>query len=77
MDTKALRISSIALGDPRLAVINGKLVGEGEALSLKVGDSTVTLHVVKIGEGEVTLTDGSRQFEIEMAPEAARRAGKP
>ena len=76
VDPKLLRISAIALGRPRLAVINGRPLAEKDALTVKVGSASVTLHVVRIDEGAVDLTDGSREFTVRMAPEALTHIGK-
>src|SRR5438270_4399076 len=53
-----LRVSAIALGHPRLAVINGKTVTEGDNVTLQVPNSPVALilRVQKIGDGAITLT---------------------
>jgi hypothetical protein len=57
-----LRVTAIALGHPRLAVINGKEVTEGDSVTVRAanGGIEVTLRVVKIGDGSIQLTDGSQ-----------------
>ena len=57
-----LRVTAIALGHPRLAVINGQEVAEGDSVTVKAygGAVTVTLKVAKIAEGRIELTDGTQ-----------------
>lgn len=57
-----LRVTAIALGHPRLAVVNGQEVAEGDSLTVKAygGAVTVTLKVAKISEGKIELTDGTQ-----------------
>ena len=58
----ALRVTAISLGHPRIAIINGKEVTEGESITVERPNAgiSVTLKVVKIGDGQIELTDGSR-----------------
>ena len=57
-----LRVTAIALGHPRLAIINGKEVTEGDSLTLNSPDGSisVTLRIVNIVEGRIELTDGTQ-----------------
>ena len=57
-----LRVTAIALGHPRLAIINGKEVTEGDSLTLSSPDQsiTVSLRIVNIAEGRIELTDGTQ-----------------
>ena len=50
-----VRVSAIALGHPRLAVINGKTVTEGDSITLQVPNATLALilRVAKIGDGSI------------------------
>jgi hypothetical protein len=65
-----LRVTAIALGHPRLAVINGKEMTEGDTLTVRApnGGIEVTLRVVKIGDGSIQLTDGSQIVTTRMSP---------
>lgn len=74
IEATSLRINSIALGDPRLAVINGRELAEGDALTLQIGGANVVLHVVKIDEGAVSFSQGSSVFAVKMAPEELHRS---
>jgi hypothetical protein len=55
-------VSAIALGHPRLAVINGRSVAEGDSITVHTPSHAVavTLRVVKIADGRISLTDGTQ-----------------
>jgi hypothetical protein len=57
-----IHVSAISLGEPRLAIVNGKQVTEGESVTLSSPSQSapVRLQVVKIADGWVDLTDGTR-----------------
>jgi len=61
LDSNVVRVTSIALGDPRVAVINGKQVAEGDTINVHtpVRSVTVTLGVVEIADRRVQLSDGT------------------
>ena len=63
-----VRVSAIALGHPRLAVINGKTVTEGDSVALQAPNSAVALilRIVKIGDGSIELTDGKHTFSAQL-----------
>ncbi|HEV3244593.1 MAG TPA: hypothetical protein VGZ31_09290 [Chthoniobacterales bacterium] len=63
-----VRVSAIALGHPRLAVINGKTVTEGDSVTLQAPNASVALilRVVKIGDGSISLSDGKRMFSARL-----------
>ena len=63
-----VRVSAIALGHPRLAVINGKTVAEGDSVTLQAPNSAVALilRVVKIGDGSIDLSDGTKMFSAQL-----------
>jgi hypothetical protein len=63
-----VRVSAIALGHPRLAVINGKTVTEGENVVLQSPGSSVALilRVAKIGDGAIEFTDGKQLFSAQL-----------
>jgi hypothetical protein len=62
IDADMLRISAIVLGHPRLAVINGRTVAEGDTIVVHTPARAVavTLRVLKISEGQVQLSDGTQ-----------------
>src|ERR1700682_4111481 len=53
IDSDLLRVSAIVLGHPRLAVINGRSVAEGDNLVVHAPTRAVaiTLHVLSISDG--------------------------
>lgn len=57
-----IHVSAIALGHPRLAVINGRSVAEGDSITVHTPTHAVavTLRVVKIADGRIDLTDGTQ-----------------
>ena len=63
-----VRVSAIALGHPRLAVINGKTVAEGDSVPLQAPNSSVALilRVVRIGDGSIDLSDGKQLFSAQL-----------
>jgi hypothetical protein len=67
-----IHVSAISLGHPRLAIINGQLVGEGEQITIHAPSASVavTLRVLKIGDGRIDLTDGTQVISarLELAP---------
>jgi hypothetical protein len=72
-----IHVSAISLGDPRMAIINGRLVGEGEKITLHPTGATaaLTLRVRKIFDGEVELSDGAQVIKarLELAPAPKRK----
>jgi len=69
-----LRVTAIALGHPRLAVINGKELAEGDTLTVqdRRGGVTVTLRVVKIADGAIELANGSHIVTTRLAAHTGR-----
>ena len=63
-----VRVSAIALGHPRLAVINGKTVTEGDSVTLQTPNSAVALilRVVRIADGSIDLSDGTKMFSARL-----------
>jgi len=78
IDSGALRISAIVLGHPRLAVINGRTVAEGDTIVVHTPARAVavTLRVLKIAEGQVKLSDGTQVIMARLnipSPAAAKQ----
>lgn len=63
-----VRVSAIALGHPRLAVINGKIVTEGDSITLQAPNAPVALilRIDKIGDGSIDLSDGKKMFSARL-----------
>jgi hypothetical protein len=68
LSAEMVRVSAIALGHPRLAVINGKTVAEGDSVTLQAPNAAVALilRVVKIGDGSIDLSDGTKTFSAQL-----------
>jgi hypothetical protein len=68
LSTDMVRVSAIALGHPRLAVINGTTVAEGDSVTLQAPNSAVALilRVVRIGDGSIDLSDGTKMFSAQL-----------
>jgi hypothetical protein len=60
--TNQIQVSAISLGEPRLAIVNGKQVTEGESISVTIPDplTTVRLRIVRIADGRIELSDGTQ-----------------
>jgi hypothetical protein len=74
-----VRVSAIALGHPRLAVINGKTVTEGDSVALQAPSSSLALilRVVKIGDGSIQLSDGKNTFSAQLTIPSRPKATTP
>lgn len=68
LDVDLIHVSAIALGHPRLAVINGRSVAEGDWITVHAPTRavTMTLRVVKIADGRIDLTDGTRIISAQL-----------
>lgn len=64
-----IHVSAISMGHPRMARINGRLVGEGEQVTVQTADASVTvsLRVVKIADGQIQLSDGTQLITARLA----------
>lgn len=62
INADVLRVSAIVLGHPRLAVINGHSVAEGDRFVLHTPTRSVavTMRVLKISDGQIQLSDGTQ-----------------
>ena len=60
--TSQIHVSAISLGEPRLAIVNGKQITEGESIAISIPGrlTTASLRVVKIADGRVDLSDGTQ-----------------
>ena len=69
LTTEVIRVTAIALGHPRLAVINGRSVTEGDTITVHtpMHSVAVTLRVVRIADGRVDLTDGTQMIHASLA----------
>jgi hypothetical protein len=69
-----IHVSAISLGHPRLAIINGQLLGEGDQITIHTPSASiaVTLRVLKISDGRIELSDGTQTISarLEVLPMA-------
>jgi hypothetical protein len=70
-----IHVSAISLGYPRLAIINGRLVGEGEQVTVypPAASLAVALRLIKISDGNVELSDGTQVITARLETSPAPR----
>jgi hypothetical protein len=63
-----IQVSAISLGEPRLAIVNGKQVMEGESFTISSpGQSApVRLQVVNIADGLINVSDGTQVITVRL-----------
>jgi hypothetical protein len=74
-----LHVTAISLGNPSLAIINGKRVAEGELVPLHTSHPAVIvkLQVLKIADGQVDLTDGNQVLTAHLEAQAPKNPTRP
>jgi hypothetical protein len=70
-----IHVSAISLGHPRLAIINGQLLGEGERITIHTpsGSVALSLQVVRIADGQIELSDGTQVIKARLEVPAPPR----
>ena len=67
-----IHVTAISLGHPRLAIINGQQLGEGEQITIHTPapNIAVSLRVLKISDGRIDLSDGTQTINarLELPP---------
>lgn len=67
-----IHVSAISLGHPKMAIINGQLVSEGERITVHTPTASiaVSLRVQKISDGSIELSDGTQVItaRLELLP---------
>jgi hypothetical protein len=78
VDADVLKVTAIVLGHPRLAVINGRTVAEGDSIVVHTPTRAVaiTLRVIKISDGQIELSDGMQVITARLSIPSPS-AGKP
>lgn len=73
-----IHVTAIALGHPRLAVINGRAVAEGDSITVHTPARSValSLRVVKIADGRIDLTDGTQLISAHLEVAKPTSAGQ-
>jgi hypothetical protein len=74
LNTDLVQVTSVALGHPRLAVINGKQVAEGDTFTVHIPTRSVaiTLRVLEISDRQVKLTDGTQVMTAHLTKTGAK-----
>jgi len=69
LNAQLVQVTSIALGHPRLAVINGKQVTEGDWIVVHTPTRSVSisLRVLEISDRQVKLSDGTQVITAHLA----------
>jgi hypothetical protein len=73
-----IHVTAISLGDPSLAIVNGKRVAEGDEVALHSSRSAavVKLRVLKIGDGQIDLTDGTQVLSVHLEVPARKKPNR-
>jgi hypothetical protein len=76
LDEKSFRLTSILLGSPALAVINGRAYSEGEFVRMPKGSAAIRVRVQRISDGAVMLQADQqilnvRLQRVELGPKRA------
>jgi hypothetical protein len=63
-----IHVTAISLGEPRVAIVNGKQVTEGENIVIPASNQStaVTLRVVKIADGRIDLISGTQMITARL-----------
>jgi hypothetical protein len=64
INLEAIQVTAISLGQPRLAIVNGRQLGEGD----EVVAEAAPLRIVKISDGEVEFSSGTQVVMARLAP---------
>ena len=74
-----LHVTAISLGHPRLAVINGEQVTEGDRITVHTpaASVTVTLQIVKIADSRIDLSDGTQVITARLEARDTTRTTRP
>ena len=72
IDQSAFNVTSILVGNPSLAVVNGRAYSEGELIKMPKGSAPMKVRVEQVADGSVTL-----QYEDQRMVVAMRRAELP
>jgi hypothetical protein len=64
-------VSSIALGRPAVAVVNGAIVSEAALVQLPTPDGNVLLRVQKIRDGAVDFSYAGQTISVNLGPSPA------
>jgi hypothetical protein len=79
ISSSMVQITAISLGNPSLAIINGKRVAEGDIVPLHTSHPAVKvkLRVQKIADGQIELTDGTQVLTAYLEAQAPKNPPRP
>ena len=66
IDERAFTVTSIMLGNPSLAVVNGRAYSEGELIRMPKGGVPMKVRVQQIGDGSVSLNYEQQSFIVAL-----------
>ena len=66
LDENAFTVTSVLLGNPSLAVVNGRAYSEGEFIRMPKGSAPMKVRVQAIGDGTVALSYEQQNFVIAL-----------
>jgi hypothetical protein len=69
-------VTSIALGDIPLAIVNAKRVAEGDWLRMTVGGKEISVQVLTIEDGLVHFGYGDQVIAAHLSPAISKTPGK-
>ena len=74
VDAAQIQVSAISLGEPRLAIVNGKQVTEGDSITVQTqtGAGGVSLRVVKISDGRIEFSNGPQLISVRLKAAGTR-----
>jgi hypothetical protein len=74
-----VHVTAISLGDPPLAIVNGKRVAVGDQVPLHSPWPAVIvkLRVLKITDGQIDLTDGNQVLTAHLEAQALTKPNRP
>jgi hypothetical protein len=70
----ALHVSSISLGEPRLTIVNGKRLAEGDWLVVKTVVGEASVRVLSIQDGFVRFKHGGETMDVALTVVAKQNA---
>jgi hypothetical protein len=74
-----IHVTAISLGHPRLALINGQQVTEGDHVTLHLSKpvAVVKLHVLKIADGQVDFGDETQVISARVEVPGVKNPSRP
>jgi hypothetical protein len=68
VNPEMLHLSSIALGNPRLTIVNGKRLAEGEWLVISTPRGDASVRIIQIEDGLVRFKHGGETMSAKLQP---------